>query len=296
MRHLFSFALFATLAALAGCGTDPVPSPRLDLISDGNLQTVSRVVQPGDTLTTRAFAETAADAAPLRRFRITVQYGEGENIVPFTYLDSTISGQSFLWNNRFVASTNSGREIWRYEATDAEGRTAARQYRLIVRQPDSLQAVHSYTTLLQPPRTVASRALLVVGIGTPIPAHAADQAGFQQIVDFFYLPNAAGSPTLASPVDTAARRNRILRVGRWATKRATGLKATSLSLNDFNNLTTAGAIEAAVAAAGPLDTRTAPLAKERVVVFRTAEGQPGALYISEVNARTELTLNVKVVR
>ncbi|GAA4379155.1 hypothetical protein [Hymenobacter koreensis] len=295
--HLFrSFSLLTAFTALLGCGKDAPPSPRVDLVSTGRFQTSSRVVPPGDTLTTRVFADTPDKNAPLRRFRITVQYGENDSIPVLTYLDSTLSTQEFIWDNSFVASTNSGREIWRYQVTDTEGRTAMRQYRLVVRQPDSAQTWHSYTTVLQPPSTVSSRAILPTRRGNALPPHAARQPEFQRLIDILFVPNAAGAPTLASPTDAAARTNPVLGVNAWSVRRATGIKIAALSIDQFNQANSPASIEAGVAAGSALGTRTGALAKDQIVAFRTQEGRPGLIRVTEVTARGNLVLNVKVVR
>ncbi|WP_400192631.1 hypothetical protein [Hymenobacter sp. B81] len=304
MHPHLRFSLPGLLLALAACGTDPSPSPRLDLVSDGRLQTANRVASPGDTLVSRIFAEAGDDQPLLRRFTITVQYTDGTNIdaneeaaAPvLTYLDTLIDRPSLLWEHRFAAGTESGRELWRFEVTDADGRTARRQFRLTVRQPDSLSSWHAYAVRLEPPRSLTARAALASRRGLPLPAHAAASPTYQQLIDLLYLPEASGGGTLASPADVAARQHPVLRAGRWSTRRQTQVKTTALTKTEFDEVNTAEEISEVVAAAAPLGTRTTVLAKDQVVAFRTEDGRDGVLHVADISVRGVLTLNVKIRR
>ncbi|WP_160328213.1 hypothetical protein [Solirubrum puertoriconensis] len=294
-------------ALLGSCGADPSPAPYLDFLSEGSLLTNTRATTPGDTFRTRVFAEArdTSRSPKLRRFTIGVQYSlrldnqsarveESERL----YLDTLVSGRrnSFLFTNRLKTVDISGRETWTYSVEDADGQTTRRRYVLSVRQSDSLLTWLSYSAQLEPSVRRTSISALATSRGLALPAHAADAAGFQELIDLVYVPNGAG-PTLASPTATVAETAPNLKVRGWGTRRNTGLQLTALTPTGFNQINSDVAISAAVTAAG---NRVSALRvqKDQVLAFRTADNKDGLLLVREVGTVSPIVLvvDVKVIR
>ena len=174
----FRLLLLLLPVLLGACSKKDQPV-QLDFIGNTTLTSGNRVVNPNDTLRTRAFA--VGNDNLLQRLRVTVSYSFG--LFPYlypvpisgfdpknapgarevVYMDSLISpilstptytspyrGGEFLFENRFAARSTSGTELWQYTATDAASESAARAFRLTVRKPDSAAVFHNYTTLIRP--------------------------------------------------------------------------------------------------------------------------------------------------
>ena len=164
---------------LAACAKTDAPV-RLDFIGNTTLTSGNKVVNPNDTLTTRAYA--VGNDNPLHRLLITVTYSPG--IRPFiyptpltsydptkdapgdttiTYLDSLIvpishnasytspyAGGEYLFQNKFKARSTSGAETWQYTVFDNTGASSSRALRLTARKTDSAFVYHSYRLLVRP--------------------------------------------------------------------------------------------------------------------------------------------------
>ncbi|MCC3153718.1 hypothetical protein Q3A66_01270 [Hymenobacter sp. BT770] len=178
--------LLLFLPVLLGACSKTATPVQLDFIGTTTLTSGNKVVNPTDTLTTRAYA--VGNDNLLKRLRIAVTYKPGPEPILYpvpisgydpktgppekeiVYLDSLLNpivgsnndspkGGEFLFENRFSARSTSGTELWQYTATDVAGETASRAYRLTVRKTDSAAVYHNYTTVLRPvPRTDTTRA------------------------------------------------------------------------------------------------------------------------------------------
>lgn len=311
MRLLLRLILPLAAVGLLSTGCEqPITSPRLDFIAVNNTLTNDRVASAADTFEVRAFAETLEGDPQLRRFTVTAKEvyfesrsipNQGETRDPLVYFDTVFSAgnapRSFLFVNRFGASTNSGRQTWTYTVTDADGNKASRGYRLTVRQADSLNAVHSYSVRLQAPRRSNSRASLAALRGFVLPPHATRQPDYQQLADLLYLPGSTG-PRLGAPSSYAARTHPVLRTKFWQTRRATRLALTGLTQSEFTSISTAEALSDAVTAAALLPDTAVAAPRGRVLAFRTADGSDGLVYVNSLGptAPVDLILDVKVRR
>ena len=247
------------------------------------------------------------------------------------YLDSLIAplatsdnnGHSlseYLFVNQFTARSTSGTEQWQYTATDAVGESASRAYRLTVCKPDSAAVYHSYITLLRPvPQNdttrkarfarPAGRVFLSLRTGLLLPKYAvlnqeASVQGNQERIDLIALSPNGTSVSLSAPADT---RVLALNAARWpntaTSRRATELRATTLSGTDFGSANTKAFFDAAfnggTAFANPYNTGA--LAKSQVVAFRVTEGTAvytGLLLVSDLilGSAPKLTCAVKVLK
>ncbi|OON70814.1 hypothetical protein [Hymenobacter sp. CRA2] len=306
MRLFRSLYLLALLPLAVACET-PDRTPLLDFVSNGTATTGDRTASAGDTIEVRVFAQTSdlgqdrSEDPPLKSLTITAQEQfyldanrpEFRDTLTYYFRDK-INSQSFSFTHRFSASTNAGRQTWVYTALDEAGNRATRRITVTVRPADSLAALHSYTVRLQPPLNRTNRAALAALRGFALPPHATDTLDYQRLTDILYVPTTAG-PTLASPTSATASPN--FRVQDWTVRRLTVLAVTSLSSTSFANITNETALTAAVTAAAPSASSTAPLAKGRVVAFRTADGNDGLINVSDISTTTGvLTLDVKVRR
>ena len=174
----FRFLLLLLPVLLGACSKTDRPV-QLDFIGNTTLISGNQVVNPNDTLRTRAFA--VGNDNLLNRLRVTVSYSFG--LFPYLYpvpisgfnlndapgprevvfMDSLITpilstptytspyrGGEFLFENRFSARSTSGTELWQYTASDVMRESASRAYRLTVRKPDSAAVFHNYTALIRP--------------------------------------------------------------------------------------------------------------------------------------------------
>ena len=304
MRPIY-LALLPAAALLTACGTDE-SSPRLDFVADGRTLTADRTAAAADTFEVRAFAESRDKEPRLKRFSVSVQYtyyaspDQGlieEPTRPFFDTVFTNAPSAYLFVNRFGAGTDSGRELWTYTTEDEQGRSATRRLRLSVRQADSLRDWHSYSVQLQAPRTRSSRSALGALRGFVLPSYATAAPAFQQLTDIVYVPGSTG-PRLAAPSAAMAATVPNLGVSRWTQRRATGLVLTTITRAAFDAINSSVAIGEAVSNAGTLGEITAPVAKDKVVAFRTADGRNGLLLVNAVSsaAPVDLQLSVKVQR
>lgn len=316
MRHrlLFSAVVLPLLGLLTACEpeSESGPTPYLDLVGTARYLSSNRVLTtPGDTLTTRVYAE-AADSlnSPLRRLRITVTYEPGKNpiIYPanllsydpgsarndpeFVYLDSMLTTrrarQALAFQFTFGARTTTGREVWKFEAEDQQQRVASRSYRLTLRNPDSALVYHRYSVRLQAPGTAASRSFLALLPGLTLPGFTMrNNPAAQQLVDLVYLPTAAGAPALSTPADT-----RLKLPSTW-TKRATLLRLLTDTAS-FAATTTSQGFEDVFSRAQAPVTSTGALRRNQVVAFRTADLKYGLILIQEIKTTPTPTLNLQV--
>ena len=237
------------------------------------------------------------------------------------YLDSTLArasapnpdftGPELIFQNKFSSRTTSGTELWRYVVTDAKDQTANRALRLTVRKPDSLAVFHNYTAILRPvppgPGTVPAAELgqrdrarvflnlrsgLVLAKYSLLNLQNGLQAN-QPLVDLICVASGTGL-SLNAPAATSMTGG--LNASRWPlTKRnRTRLLNTSLSVTDFGNAKTTNNFVAAFAGGTPLapdSLSTGPLAKNKVLAFRTAEGLTGLILIVDLIPGASPVLN-----
>ena len=261
---------------LAACAKTETPV-RLDFIGTTGLTSGNRTVQPSDTLTTRAYAQSRDN--DLQRLRITVKYEPTRNPIIYpspissydpsktpnddalVYLDSvlrvaspptaTFSGRELLLPNQFVARATSGTEQWQYTATDANGQSTSRALRLTVRSSDSARVYHSYTALLRPvvPATPAAaapvrdraRVFLNLRTGLLLPKYALinneNSLQANQLLIDLICLIRNNTVSLHAPAST---QDLSLSASTWpvANRRLTRLRRTGLSTTDFGNANT----------------------------------------------------------
>lgn len=309
-----SLFLLSLLSLLAACTPDPGSGPRIDFIGTSRFVSNDRLVTaPGDTLTTRIFADNrdSAGGPPLQRLRITVRYEPQAR--PFiyetpydparaprdsllVYLDSALTTNKFAYQFTFGTRTTSGRETWRFEVTDTEGRAASRSFQLTTRKVDSLLSpFHDYIARLQAPINARALSFLDLGAGLLFPNTSTYRnPELQQRIDLLYYPAAGNTPILVTPNDQLFNTNKILGINAWPTRSATQLKLTTLVATGFTGATTPQAIIAAFEAAPTLITRSQPLALNQVFAFRTVAGQTGLLLVEKLPTSDRPTVDLRV--
>lgn len=287
MRFRFPALLLPLLSALTACETSLSPGPRVDLISSTRFNTADRrLTRPADTVAAKVFAE--AKGSPLRRLVVSAEYIPVPEPLIYTdttdlkrprrlvYLDSTLApgtdiNQAAL---TYVLSsrTTSGLEVWRFEATDEEGRTGVRSFNLRFVRPDSTQQVHSYSVPVQAPGAFGRRSFLALREGLVFPKFSVRTlAENQALVDLVYVTDpVTGAPTLATVRD--ARLNLP-----WSTRRGTVIRRTTFNATTYANVTNyLTAFNQGTAFETP--TRTGPLTKGQVIAFEIPGGDTASRY------------------
>lgn len=300
MRFQLLFALLS-LGLLAACNPDPNPGPRLDLIGSSRFLSTDRVTNtPGDTFTTRLFAQArdTSNGPELRHLRIRIGYTPTFNPVVYpvstvvdlnsfpqdelVYLDSTLKPGTRQVAFQFTAGsrTTSGREQWTFEVEDADGTKNSRGFRVAVRNNDSALVYHRYTLRLPGPTRPGARRFLALRPGLTFPSYSLrTNARNQALIDLVYLPGSGSS--LASPNDPLLSSS----LSSWATQRVTQLRSTTLNEAAFGNVDTETELVTAFnngTAFAPVATRTGPLTKGQVFAFRTADNHTGVAYVQEL--------------
>ncbi|WP_210513888.1 hypothetical protein [Hymenobacter terricola] len=237
----------------------------------------------------------------------------GQNLLG-TGSSAAYRGGEFLFNNKFTARTTSGTELWQYTATDNTSQTASRAYRLTVHKPDSAAVFHNYTAVLRPvvrrasadsaQRRDQARVYLSLRSGLLLPKYALInnehtlQAN-QQLIDLV-CTTTNNTVILSAPADA---QNLRLNPNTWptASRRATQLRRTTLSVTDFTNAATTATFETAFSTGTPFATplSTGVLAKSQVIAFRVNEDNQdytGLILVSDLVLGTSpiLTCLVKV--
>ena len=242
-----------------------------------------------------------------------------------TYLDSLIvpvitgqyRGGEFVLLNKFNARSTSGTELWRYTVTDSQGESASRAYRLTARKPDSAAVFHGYAVQLRPvpagtpaapgPRGVRardslrdqSRVYLSLRSGLQLPRFSllnnqnSLQAN-QPLIDLVCLSNGS-SVSLAAPAAGAL----ALPPARWpaGNRRRTRLLLTGLTEANFNDAKTTDAFTDAFRAGqllAPDSLSAGPLAKGRVLAFRTSDNYTGLLLVADLTTGTAPVLSCRI--
>lgn len=308
--------LLSLLSLLAACTADPSPGPRIDFIGNSRFVSSDRLVSaPGDTLSTRLFADQrdSTEGSELQRLRITVSYEPQAR--PFVYaspydperaprdssvvyLDSLLTINKFVHQFNFGTRTTSGRETWRFEVTDNQDRTASRSFQLTVRRPDSVTVpYHAYTARLLAPQSVSTLSYLDLGAGLLFPRTAVrTNPDVQARIDLLYLPSPGNPPILATPADPTAGTD--LNLDDWTRRNATVLKLTNLPPTGFSGATTDEAIRTVFNSTPTTITNTGTLVLNQVYAFQTAGGQTGLLQVEALptSARPSVNLLVRVTK
>lgn len=297
--------LFFASALLFGCEKEPAPL-QLDFLGATRFTSSDRLVQSGDTLTTRLYAEGRADDAQLRRLRITTTYAPGRspylyptalgafnpaNLPPpqtLVYLDSVLPasvGREMLYQTTFGARSTSGTERWDFVVTDAAQRTATRTFELRVRKADSAAVVHTYT-LIANPAAVGSlkpaRPFLELGTGLLLPKFSVrTQPDNQALIDLLFVSR-PGSLTLESPAAALAG----VGTGNWPSSRrhTTRLRLATVTADNFSKATTAEQLRSAYATATVLpNPQVSPaLTEKAVLAFETDALKHGLILITAI--------------
>jgi hypothetical protein len=306
-----SLFLLLLLSLVAACTPDSGSGPRIDFIGTSRFVSNNRLVTtPGDTLSTRLFADNRNSDVNLKQLRITVEYepqarpfiydspydpsrAPRDNIV---YLDSAITTNKFAYQFTFGARTTSGRETWRFEITDDEGRSSSRSFQLTTRKADSVLApYHEYIARLQAPVSARTLSFLDLDAGLLFPKTATrTNPDIQDRIDLLYLPAAGNPPILATPSDNLFTINKILGVQAWSRRNATVLKLTTLVPTGFTGATTPQALTTAFNSTPTTITRTQPLLLNQVFAFQTASGQTGLLLVEKLPTSDRPTVDLRV--
>lgn len=311
-----SLFLLSLLSLLAACTPDPGSGPRIDFVGTTRFVSNDRLVPaPGDTLSTRIFADNrdSANGPLLQRLRITVKYEPQSR--PFVYaspydpstapkdsvvyLDSLLTVSKFAYQFTFGTRTTSGRETWRFEVTDADGNKASRRFQLTTRNADSLSLTvpyHAYLARLQAPVSARTLSFLDLGAGLLFPKTAVrTNPDVQRRIDLLYFPGASNTPILVTPADPLFATNKILGLNAWPTRNATVLKSTPLAPTGFTGATSNQAIIAAFDNTQNITiTRTGALVLNQVYAFRTAGGQTGLLQVTKLPTSDRPTVDLQV--
>ena len=312
-----SLFLLSLLSLLAACTPDPSSGPRIDFVGTTRFVSNNRLVTaPGDTLSTRIFADNrdSANGPLLQRLRITVQYEpqarpfvyatpynpeEAPKDEPLVYLDSALSTRKFAYQFTFGTRTTSGRETWRFEVTDADGKAASRSFQLTTRNADSLSQLvpyHTYLARLQAPVNTRTLSFLDLGAGLLFPTTATHRnPAIQERIDVLYFPSSGNAPILVTPSDPLFVTNNILGIKAWPKKSATVLKLTQLTPTGFTGATNNQAIIAAFD--NPQNTtssRSLVLTLNQVLAFRTAGGQTGLILVEKLPTADRPTVDLRV--
>ncbi|MGY2130889.1 hypothetical protein ACW9KT_01585 [Hymenobacter sp. HD11105] len=308
-----SLFLMLLVALLAACTPDPGSGPRIDFIGTSRFVSSNLLVPaPGDTLATRIFADNrgSTDAPLLQRLVITVKYEPLS--LPFiypspydaskaprdslVYLDSLITTNKFAYQFTFGARTTSGRETWRFEVTDAEGRTASRRFQLTTRKADSVLApYHEYIARLQAPLNARTLSFMDLDAGLLFPNTATRTNPIvQSRIDLLYLPGAGNTPILAIPNDNLFTINKILGVQAWPTRNNTLLKLTTLPPTSFTGATTEQALITAFNSTPTIIPRSPTLAVNQVYAFQTVAGQTGLIIVEKLPTSDRPTVDLRV--
>ncbi|SFQ76579.1 hypothetical protein [Hymenobacter arizonensis] len=332
--------LYVFLPLLLGACSKAKGPVRLDFIGNTALTSSNRTASPNDTLSTRAYA--VGGESLLRRLRIEVTYTPGLSPILYplpisnfdadnapasqtlVYLDSLITplfstrnytspykGGEYIFDNRFSARSTSGIEQWTYTATDADGQSASRSYRITVSKADSAAVFHNYTVLMRPQPATATdtlrnraRVFLNLRYGLLLPRYAVlnnetTVQPNQRLIDLVCVTNSTGATIrLDGPAsDSLGRR---LSTARWprANRNATRLLRTSLTAAQFAEARTTANFVSAFAAGTPFFTSdslsTGVLAQNNVIAFRTGEGYYGLLLVGQLVPGTSPLLNCSI--
>ena len=333
----FCLLLLCLPVLLAACSKSARPV-QLDFVGISTLTSGNKTVQPNDTLTTRVYAVGNDNKLKRLTIKVTYDPGITPIIYPIplssydpgkapdkkeiTYLDSLIDPlqnstnghdlSEILFVNQFSARATSGTELWQYTATDVTGATASRAYRLTTRNTDSAAVVHRFTTILRP---VPSRAVVAKGVrdrsrvflnlqyGLLLPKYAVlnqerTVEANQDLVDLICVAGSTGTTVrLVAPANTDTAICTLPAL--WTTRRATGLRLTGLTSDQFGkavaaDFTTSYNNSPALASNA---FATAPLSTGQVLAFKITEGGTdcyGLLLISSLTLGSAPVLSCSV--
>ena len=239
--------------------------------------------------------------------------GKAPNKKEIVYLDSLIDPQQnnsnghalseILFVNQFSARATSGTELWQYTATDVTGASASRAYRLTTRKADSAALFHSFTAVLRPvPRRAAlvakgvrdrSRVFLNLRYGLLLPKYAVlnqerTVETNQELVDLICVAGGTGTTVrLVAPANTDTATCKLPDVWALATRRATGLRLTGLTSDQFGKTVDADFATSYTAgtAYAPNAFATGTLSKGQVLAFKITDGTTeryGLLLVSDL--------------
>jgi len=284
----FVLILFSGLL-LAGCGAKSSGPLALYFISSSRFTSGNRTsVGAADTLATSLYAITSDKSNPLTHFTATVAYSPRREPFAYpaqlnlffnnvgadpevTYLDTTLTGEDFLYTSVFGARATAGTERWTFTAKDQSGNTSSRSFVLAVRRTDSLDIYHDYTFRLRvPATTVSARRFLDLKSGLALPAYSVvgqvPNPTLQQLTDVIVLPDGL---RLVSP-DTLSQASSLLRLNdtRWPTanRRRTRFQLTALTPTGFTSARDSVAIQQAFTGPGRAYIRA--LATDQVYAFQ----------------------------
>ncbi|UPL49198.1 hypothetical protein [Hymenobacter sublimis] len=312
----FRFLVLLLFPALfTACEPGLESGPRVDLIGSSRFSTADRrLTRAGDTVAVKMFAE--ADDSPITRLTITAEYlpvpepiiyptttDELNNLRPrtYTYLDSvlnpaTSNANRVAFEHVLSSRTTAGLEVWRYEATDEEGRSGKRSLRLRYSRSDSAQAYHSYSVPVQAPArgTFGRRSFLALREGLVFPKFSVHSlAANQAIVDLVYLPaRDTRAPTLTTALDDTLGL-------KWSTRRGTLIRRTSLNAAAFSGAATLAAFTTAFTQGAeftPRTTSTGTLTKGQVIAFQTPapDSKYGLVLVQDIITTSIPTLVLEV--
>ena len=224
----------------------------------------------------------------------------------------TSQGSQYLFENHFSARSTSGAELWQYTISDNTGSSATRAYRLTAHKTDSAAVYHSYPVVVRLPsqaqahadtirmRRDQARVFLNLPYGLLLPRYAVlnnehSVQPNQQLIDLIGTVRGT-SLALEAPVDTA--QDKYLPASKWPVRRATLLRRTTLTPDNFDKAVTTAAFTTAFSGGSKFadEFSTGTLAKTQVLAFQTKEGKTGLIQVVDIvlGTKPRLTCSVKV--
>jgi len=211
------------------------------------------------------------------------------NNLQTTVIDSTLDKLTSLsLDIIFEARETAGEERIEVEVEDKNGEIA--ELELVITTVEEAEELYVFNAVLLGAQDAAAGSTASLEDGTIYTISGSDAANNSESVDIVHF-NGAKDVALYSPSNSDIQGVSLYGISDWTTKNSTKLSKTSLTVAEFNDITTTADLGSAGTPTGDF---VGFLAVDDVVVFETASGLKGVFMVTALVDATDGSVTIKV--
>lgn len=286
MAYLFAFLMLASVTVFTSCNKDDDDDEPANLkpsisFKGGNGYTSGDVtIETGESIKfgITATANTTSDKK-LTNLKVDII----QNNTPSNLLDSTFNEKYFDADYNLVLES-AGNAKLQATVTDKDGQSKSIEFNLTVNEPQVGVQVHKYVDI-----ELGSHNDNEIGsfyaTSDNMVYKIADAITNATTVDFAFFKGATNQNTIGSPADADVRDVFELNDTNWPNANETGfIKASSITVDDFNAIVDGGFYEFPEMAARP-ESKINNLVADEIIAFVTENDKMGLIKINETYSR-----------
>ncbi len=282
-NFLFMSLLISAAIIVSSCGGDDNevdPGPSINLKGGTGYTSENDTIRVNTAITVGVTGlKSSVTGNKLTRFKFSIT----SNNVATTFVDSTISSDSFTWETD-LTFTGVGQARMLFELWDKGGMRNEKSFDLVIENPGA--AINKYENIKFGSWNDADGSFFAsTEGGAPYTVgQTATIPGNQAKIDFLYFYGATNKNTIASPDDADANTINDLKLNLWTNKNQTRFNASNLTVAQFNAI--GASYQFPSFDMNSQTTKVNNLKVNDIFMFKTQKGKLGLIMITYLSTPT----------